>query len=443
MYLRVLFSPIGTTDPIRDDFDGPMLHIARHYRPDSIWLFLSAEMVERDKKDNRYEKSILKILPNCDIRKIKHPEITNPADFDAYLVAFPEIIGDIKAEYGEDTEILVNVSSGTPQMSASACLEVLNDDILLHPIQVHTPAKKSNIDIHYVNDFSDFESVWENNLDNLEDAENRCIEPPILNFKLTKIKSQIISLVNNYEYRAALELSNLYKKYFSQRLIKLLTHASLRIAFRFKDAEKYISKEEKEFFPIVTSPLYDLYEALCIMKVLQDKGDISNLVVKISPFLTKLAEEYITQYLKYRNFSKLYTAYNDGGDERKRFIRNKIAKVESGLLRYLDQCYGEFKDSDMAFSNLVRIIEYHVYNYEDKNTDKYKSLFSHLSYFQSLREIERLIRNPLAHRLEAFDDEDIKKICKDSDEIKGKINSSYDIINAMDWLLSKYILTES
>ena len=37
---RVLFSPIGTTDPIRDCYDGGCLHIVRHYRPQKVVLYL-------------------------------------------------------------------------------------------------------------------------------------------------------------------------------------------------------------------------------------------------------------------------------------------------------------------------------------------------------------------------------------------------------------------
>ena len=42
----VLFSPIGTSDPIRSQSDGPMLHIVRHLKPEAVWLFLTKEMVE-------------------------------------------------------------------------------------------------------------------------------------------------------------------------------------------------------------------------------------------------------------------------------------------------------------------------------------------------------------------------------------------------------------
>lgn len=445
--MKILFSPVGTTDPIRDSFDGPMLHIARHYRPDSIWLFLSAEMVKKDELDNRYEKSIRKILPNCDIRKLKHFEITNPSDFDAYLKLFPEIILNIKAEY-ENAEIIANVSSGTTQMTASVCLEVLNESLPIRPIQVLTPTNKSNINVKYTNDYSDFDGIWENNLDNLEEAENRCVEPPILSFKLTKIKSQIASLVNNYEYKAALELANLYKEHFDKELINILNHANLRIAFHFREAEEYIDKDSKEFYPIITSPMYDLFEALCIMKVLQKKGEINSMIVKISPFLSKLAEEYIVRQVKYSNLPKLFDLYKgnklvrnrarlsiaDYKGCRKKISREKVIKVDRLLFEYLDNQYRGFRDSDVGFDNLVKIIEYNILNIEDKSSERYKKLSKDLIDFLDMTIVEKNLRHPLAHKLEAFDDEDIKIICSESDKIRNKIKNSKDIVNIMDRL---------
>ena len=38
--MKVLFSPIGNSDPWSNDRDGAMLHIVRHYKPDVVVLFL-------------------------------------------------------------------------------------------------------------------------------------------------------------------------------------------------------------------------------------------------------------------------------------------------------------------------------------------------------------------------------------------------------------------
>ena len=54
MAKRILFSPIGSTDPIKYFHDGSMLHICRHYKPDTVILYMSKEITQRNRPDNRY-----------------------------------------------------------------------------------------------------------------------------------------------------------------------------------------------------------------------------------------------------------------------------------------------------------------------------------------------------------------------------------------------------
>ena len=51
---RILFSPIGSTDPISRQYDGAMLHIIRKYRPEKVYVYMSKEMCELEDKDHRY-----------------------------------------------------------------------------------------------------------------------------------------------------------------------------------------------------------------------------------------------------------------------------------------------------------------------------------------------------------------------------------------------------
>lgn len=59
----MFFSPIGGTDPIAsaNEYDGSMLHICRYYKPNKVYLFLSNEMLARQKSDDRYRLCIEKI----------------------------------------------------------------------------------------------------------------------------------------------------------------------------------------------------------------------------------------------------------------------------------------------------------------------------------------------------------------------------------------------
>lgn len=59
---KILFSPVGNTDPIRYNKDGSMLHICRVYKPDVVYLYLSQEMAENQKKDGRYTTALRFLL---------------------------------------------------------------------------------------------------------------------------------------------------------------------------------------------------------------------------------------------------------------------------------------------------------------------------------------------------------------------------------------------
>ena len=75
---RILFSPVGGTDPIKYCSDGSMLHICRHYQPDEVVLYLSKEMTEKHREDNRYVKCIELLGEllhhNFLVRVIENPE---------------------------------------------------------------------------------------------------------------------------------------------------------------------------------------------------------------------------------------------------------------------------------------------------------------------------------------------------------------------------------
>ena len=57
MMKQILFSCVGTSDPVRGEHDGPMLHILRHYRPESVYIFVTPEIRQLDSGDKRIKKT--------------------------------------------------------------------------------------------------------------------------------------------------------------------------------------------------------------------------------------------------------------------------------------------------------------------------------------------------------------------------------------------------
>ena len=79
----VLFSPVGMTDPISDCRDGSMLHIARRFRPEHVYLYLSHETAAFDEADGRYAGALAllaeKLGFHVEVTKISRPDLV--ADF--------------------------------------------------------------------------------------------------------------------------------------------------------------------------------------------------------------------------------------------------------------------------------------------------------------------------------------------------------------------------
>ncbi len=93
---RILFSPVGGTDPIKYCSDGSMLHICRHYQPDEVVLYLSKEMTEKHREDNRYVKCIELLGEllhhNFLVRVIENPEFVDVQKYDVYYEIFHDEI---------------------------------------------------------------------------------------------------------------------------------------------------------------------------------------------------------------------------------------------------------------------------------------------------------------------------------------------------------------
>lgn len=52
----ILFTCAGTSDPVRGNRDGGILHIMRYYHPKRVYLFLSQQIADLEAQDHRFEK---------------------------------------------------------------------------------------------------------------------------------------------------------------------------------------------------------------------------------------------------------------------------------------------------------------------------------------------------------------------------------------------------
>lgn len=426
----VLFSPVGTHDPIgvidKDGkpSEGSMLHIIRHYQPEIVHLYITKEL---DYKDHRYKKAIEKFYPNCKVKEIFSEIDENDVNnYDAFMNDFKKYIEEIYNEYNnKDYKILLNIASGTPQMKSNLILEVITNNIKLIPVQVKTPKEKSNFE-----DTFEFDNL--NRIDiEKENKKNRCKEIEILSFKKAKIQSQIESLIKNYEYSASYNLFkevNNISELFDKNLLKYLEHAYLRVNLKYNEANKIINLANKYLANIEN----ELLEYYYVMKLKYEKGELSDFILRISPFATDLLFYYLKKNIPVLNKVLIDSkngkqiCINSSSD--KNFIANYNSKYN---VHYINN---KKVDNFINLDRLLYIMKYYENNrINSKITNK----------FLGIRTIERDVRNNVAHRMINITEEFIKqKVGLSSEEILKKneellklvipninVNFIYDEIN--------------
>ena len=154
MRRKILFTPIGGTDPISSTnvHDGSMLHICRVYKPDKVIMYMSKEMLDYQKEDDRYRYCLDKLATmqkrTMEYEIIKRYDLTEVHEFDYFYQDFREIFEQIYREMEPTDQLLLNVSSGTPAMKRGLLVLQTLGEFPATLIQVATPEKKINEHIH-------------------------------------------------------------------------------------------------------------------------------------------------------------------------------------------------------------------------------------------------------------------------------------------------------
>ena len=391
--MRVLFTPVGDTDPVRGYHDGGMLHILRHYAPvDRVFVFLTKEMEDKETESGCYTKGIQKVAPQCKIEFIRSG-ITEPHIYER-LTVLQDVFQE-KYEQYPDEEWLLNLSSGTPQIKSVMSLIGL-DHPQVKAIQVFSPAEGSNNKSHPEKTPEMLEMLYHFNDDDDPSSSNRCNEPELSLLKKHSVKMQIISLVRNYEYEGALQLLIQNRSLFSDISEKLLRHAVHRRNLMWRDANKIISSYKGS--PLI-SKAGDFEEFFRVMELRQRKKQLYEFIVKTTPICTKLATDYAIS-LEQRTLFDLNACSeirrDEDGSIRYVLKREKIGRHNNMLLEHLNRKYkGGFKDSDLSISNMECICGWIIdFGISSNERDiEIKKIFARLSI------VSENIRNKVAHKI--------------------------------------------
>ena len=262
---KILFSPIGGTDPISNFRDGAMLHICRIYKPDIVYLYLSKEMCEFQEKDDRYryclEQLGKKLDKHFEVIEIQKNELEEVQVFDTFMKEYREILNDIR-DKNPESEIILNVSSGTPAMKSALQILAAMGEIHMQAIQVSTPKKKINPHEEDRDDY-DVEGYWELNEDNDEELfVNRCKESEHFYLLDEVRKETIIKHIKAYDYVAALQIAGEMTEPFDDETMALLKAANSRLQLNIGEIDNLLKPYNISIIPVRIEQQQKIFEYL-------------------------------------------------------------------------------------------------------------------------------------------------------------------------------------
>lgn len=400
----VLFSTLGMTDPIRNDYDGPLLHILRYYRPQKAYLFMTERICEIADQDNRYLIEARRLCESegfdCEFVEIRHEEIDNPHEFEIFYAIFEEILNDIHKN-NPSCGILVNVSSGTPQMVSACQLLSLTTVFPVKAIQVTTPLEGENYGLRSY----DIDKVWADNIDNHPEmgSKNRTVEMESTNLRFLFLREAAISNIEAYNYTAALDILQSVQEFVPENAMNLLKAALHRRNMELSEAEKSSRIAGYDLFPVESGDVRDLFEYLLILDLQHKSGNLIDYVRGISPALTRLFESFLKVKCNHE-IKKAYCVETARGSGYWEITRNKLRKNAPELLDYYDQVFKSgFRDGFISCATLLPMIEFEC------RPDGEHPNETVLNRARLMRNVEDKIRNPAAHIIKAIKEKEFKE----------------------------------
>lgn len=417
----VLFSAVGSSDPIYFNHDGAILHICRYYRPEKLYLFFSKEMNYYHKLDDRYRITIRKlseIIPGYDpeIIPIIDENLTEVHKFDIFYQVFED---ELKKAHDDNPEyiILINVSSGTTAMKCSLNLIAALHGRNYQAIQVSSPYTEHK----KLNDYNIMEE-WKLNIDNGfsqsadEKAEKRA--EPEKNLNLTaRIKKEMIKKhLLAYDYQAALTIAEEIEPDISSRSFHLLRAACFRIQLYEEGVNGELKDTGINIIPVSQKHGRNPVEYLLWLQVKQSRKDYADFIRGITPVIADL----FVLILESQTGIKL-TDFADYNKNKQSYYvtRNKLEKTQKGkeYLQIFDQYFNrKMKDKAYSSEHALALMKYY-----------YKGEQSLLEDMKKLRNVENKVRNPAAHTMVSITDQWIMDNCGfSSSKIMGLLKRMAD-----------------
>lgn len=429
---RVLLTFAGNTDPTRGNYDGPMLHICRYFRPEKIYLVLTSEMQKRN--ENRiYEKAIKESLEDYNpIFEYINTDIDDAHLFDIYFNKINETFNKIKVEH-PNAEVLVNITSGTAQMISNLVMYIVDAvNINIVPIQVATPEGRGNTS-KVVNNSYEVNDEKENNFDNIEEFRtNRILFPDLRQYSRLLVKNQIKELLKKYEYSTCLEL--LKRDIFQEnsKLNGLLNFANDRRhlkglksngklkSLNDKKLDKFYYYNKNETVENKVKEWYKIVDYFALANIKQKSGDIAGYTIMLEPLIVNIYLSILRDVFG----KKLSDLFSEKRKEEEFSYKTDILKIKKydGLKEKIEDELNKVLKDSVFVSNkvLIAVIKYFIEKNEFGILEK-----MNLTYFsdfsKTLHKIKE-VRNMIAHSLKTINRVDFNSEAKVGiDTVNSKI----------------------
>lgn len=393
--MKILISAVGDTDPIRNFHDGPLLHIVRVYRPEKIVLVHSERSLTKHDKLVKALKSIKDYLP----------EIIQDGGVlpDAQVAIFDKMydtVSSIVKKYISDDEIILNISSATPQIISAMFAVNRISDFNVTAVQVVTPQHKSNEGLRHDNQ-EDIDTLIETNLDNQSDYENRTLEDTGSKFSQDLTKRNLKALIDNYDYQGALELLKKQKSFSNiKELRKKLTEIS--------DTIKIQGMPDKIVKAKLSTKAQSALNSYLNIDRNHKQGNIAEVLIRVKSLVEFILENYLNNH-----FLDVITYKEDG----KPFLN--ASKYPEILKKFQEDAKMRGQEYHSGYLSLPAYIG--ILKFFEPNHD----LLKHIYKIQEINQV----RNQVAHSLQAFDRKNLKKVSSAVFASKQILLASFDIDN--------------
>ena len=395
--MKILFSPIGNTDPISDSnfYDGAMLHICRHYDIDKVYMYMSEQIFEKEKADHRFTKIIDKLSEKKGGNKkieweILHSHIQNVYEFDKFIPEFRKNIKQIMEE-NPDAQLYLNASSGTPGMKSAIVVLGTFGEYENTIIQVTDPNEgmSTSSNTRGVKAI-DVDQMWNDCKDNNAETSKGKRSKKVDRDSLFNIKQReaLKGLIHAYDYDAAWAVAKMIGDHTLTKMLELAYYRSLLDLKRVEQIENVIGQS----FTLLQDEKYKkVFEYALSLEIKLKRSEYVEFVRGISPIIVELF------WLILKSSCNLGIRIEDYRGKKHKWNKKKMVKGDP-IFNALNSGYkNAFKPGDIKANDLkILILEFS----EDEHLKK---------IVEELRKVEGSVRNLAAHEMVSLNEDEIKK----------------------------------